>query len=162
MRRALALGVAVVLSACQGPQAEPVAVEALDVAVYRDQVAPYVGPRCGTLDCHGVGGRPLRIYAENGLRLSAELRGEPIADLELELDAESFAGISPGEAVEDQLSLRKPLATAAGGYGHVGGDIWRDTDDPGYLCLEAWLAGSSDAAACAEAAAAVPRGPAPP
>lgn len=155
-------GVALAGVACDGPQAQPVPVEALDVAVYRDQVAAYVGPRCGTLDCHGVGGRPLRIYAENGLRLGDELRGEPITDLELEADADAFAGVSPGEAVGDQLSLRKPLATAAGGYGHVGGDVWLDPTDPGYLCLEAWLAGSSDEGACAEAAAAVPHGPAPP
>ena len=107
---------------------------------YAQFVQPYVGLRCGSLDCHGESGRALRLYAEDGLRLRGDLRGEPIAEDEIDHNIASFAGVSPDSSpAAEHLALTKGLAVAAGGFAHVGGDIWTATDDPGYQCLVAWL-----------------------
>ncbi len=107
---------------------------------YAQFVQPYVGLGCGSLDCHGEGGRALRLYAEDGLRLFDELRGEPISDDEIDRNVASFAGVSPdASSVADHLALTKGLAVAAGGFAHVGGEIWDTTNEPGYQCLLAWL-----------------------
>lgn len=110
-----------------------------DLASFEATVQPMATDSCGTLDCHGVPGRPLRIYAERGLRLSADLRGEPITEGEISLNAEAFLAVSPG-LVDDHLALLKPLAIAAGGMEHVGRDLWDSTDHPDYAALHAWLA----------------------
>ena len=67
MRSLLAL--LVVTGACGGvaAQDEQPLVE-LDVEAYRRDVHPILEARCATLDCHGVDDRPLRLYAETGLR----------------------------------------------------------------------------------------------
>ncbi len=39
---------------------------------------------------------------------------------------------------------------------HEGGDLWPSKEAPEYLCLRAWLNGTQDANACADAAAAAP------
>ena len=54
-----------------------------DQAVYAREVHAVIEARCGTLDCHGDARRPLRIYAETGLRLRDELRGQPLTPEEL-------------------------------------------------------------------------------
>ena len=41
-----------------------------DPVQFKDQgVSKFLERRCGTLDCHGQGGRPLRLYSGRGLRL---------------------------------------------------------------------------------------------
>ena len=112
---------------------------------YAELVQPYVGLRCSSLDCHGDSGRPLRIFAEDGLRLRDDLREQPIAPEEIMRNVESFAGASPDSSSPEQhLALLKGLATDAGGFAHEGGDIWLIPDEPGYQCIRAWLAGSTD------------------
>lgn len=118
-----------------------------DAESYGRLVQPYVGLRCGSLDCHGDSGRPLRIYAEDGLRLRADLREADITEAEISRNVEAFAGVSPDTATtEEHLVLLKGLAVAAGGYAHLGGDVWASTGDPGYRCLFLWLANRADEA----------------
>lgn len=144
------LAVAVALTGCQSAEPTDTLAE-LDVATYQSQVDPYLGARCATLDCHGMAGRPLRIYSELGLRLRAELREQPITAEEQRLNVEAVAGLDPGVAALDHLLLRKPLALAAGGIAHKGTQIWATRDDPGYRCLYGWMAATPDAAACSAA-----------
>jgi len=153
MRRALA--VSVLLLGC-GPQVGSEPVPALDAEVYATHVHPLVRFSCASLDCHGDEGRPLRLYAEDGLRRSAELRGQPLSPEEAAWNVTAFGGIDPAPASPDaHLALLAPLSVESGGTAHVGGDLWPSREDPAYRCLRAWLAGEEDAAACAEASAAV-------
>lgn len=127
------------------------------VATYATEVHPILEGSCAMLDCHGMPGRPLRLYAETGLRARDDLRDTPITGAELEANVMSLLAVDPGAAIGETILLRKPLAARAGGYHHLGEDIWPSRDDPAYRCLAAWLAGTTSdpaaAAACAEARA---------
>ena len=108
----------------------------VDLSGYEEEVHPYTQIACGTLDCHGDPGRPLRIFSEYGLRISSSLRDMPITTEEIEESAFSFAGLGIPE-----LATLKPLSIDAGGYGHEGGPVWNTREDPGYRCVRAWLDG---------------------
>ncbi len=124
----------------------------LDGDGYARDVHPILEARCATLDCHGVDDRPLRLYAETGLRLRDDLRDEPATPDELAADLRAIQAIDPGAEPADSLLIRKPLAGSAGGVFHEGGDLWTSRDDPQLLCVLAWLSADSDPAACAIAA----------
>lgn len=134
----------------------------LDREAYAAYVHPVVEPSCATLDCHGAPGRPLRLYAETGLRASDALRLDdaPISDDEIDANVLSFAAVDLDEPrLEHRLSLTKPLAEPAGGVEHVGGDVWLSTTDPSYRCVAGWLDGRAGEVewetACADAIAEV-------
>ena len=121
------------------------------VEAYARDVHPILEARCATLDCHGDPGRPLRLYAETGLRARDELRGLPITQAELEDDVRALFAVDPGADPSESFVLRKPLT---GTIDHVGGDVWPDAGDAQPTCVAGWLAGRSDmaiAAACAAA-----------
>jgi hypothetical protein len=156
MRR-LSCALAALASACGGVGAgDPQALVELDQDAYARDVHPILEARCATLDCHGVGDRPLRLYAETGLRAADDLRDQPIDPAELAANVRATEALEPGASPDDALFIRKPLAESAGGVAHEGGDVWTGRDDPQLVCALAWLAGSSDepaaAAACAIAA----------
>lgn len=149
---------------CSVDPASPQAIEPGDAALYAAYVQPYLEVRCATLDCHGVAGRPLRLYSELGLRREAGLRDAPIQDdrdptpittQELDDNRLAIAGIVAGTTdPASTLLLMKPLARGAGGMEHVGGAHWETRRDRGYRCLQGYLAGdlSEDVAlACARA-----------
>lgn len=152
MRRAAWL---FLLLGCSGPAPESEPLVIPEAADYEAHVQVVVGYGCGSLDCHGDPGRPLRIYARDGLRLRADLRGEELTSEEAALDAEAFGGVDPGGVPPDHVALLKPLAEEAGGLPHVGEDVWLSTDDAGYRCVLGWLEGATPADVCAEATAAV-------
>lgn len=140
---------------------------ALDADRYALEVQPFVAASCATLDCHGVLGRPLRLYSELGLRLSASLRPvaldedvepEPLTAEELADNVDAFRALHEEVRGEgEQLALSKPLSQSAGGGKHAGGDLFDSKQHPGYLCLQRWLSGlDSDAGSCSEALDAVP------
>lgn len=151
LHRALALSALCGALACVGEQA-PVSLPELDAGRYDSEVQPFVAASCASLDCHGVRGRPLRLYSELGLRRDDALRlravseasePEPLSSAELADNIEAFAALVPALSPGDEwLALSKPLAQAAGGGEHVGGDLFADRDHPGYRCLERWLKGS--------------------
>ena len=144
---------AFLFAACSGPApgAQPIP-RTLDAAAYARDVHPILEGRCATLDCHGSFDRPLRIYAETGLRRSDELRGQPITQAELDDDVAAATAVDGADAVDDSLILLKPLLRMK----HTGGAVWASTDDPQYVCVRGWLAGTSDdpavQSACAIAA----------
>lgn len=129
-----------------------------DPAIYAREVHAVIEARCGTLDCHGDSRRPLRIYAETGLRLRDELRGQPLTAEELGDNLRAIEAVDPGAAAEEHLLVRKPLAVAAGGQKHLGGELWATRTAAAPTCLVAFLSGRDDAAmaeACAAARAEV-------
>lgn len=141
-------------AACSGVGAggsQPVA--ELDPDAYARDVHPILEARCATLDCHGVGDRPLRLYAETGLRARDALRDLPIEADELDANVRAVQALEPGVSPAESLFVRKPLAASAGGVAHEGGDLWTSRADPQLVCVLAWLDGASGEPATAEACA---------
>jgi hypothetical protein len=118
-------------------------------------VSTLLEQRCGTLDCHGSEGRPLRIYGQYGLRyvgpdddpdvLYAGNLSAPTTDLEVQRNYFSVCGIEPekmsmvteGEAEPETLTMvRKPRLAEK----HKGGRIW-DKGKVEDRCLVGWIAG---------------------
>ena len=148
-----ALALIVALAGCGQDDQGVEPLEPCDVDAYARDVHPIFEARCATLDCHGVAGRPLRLYAETGLRVRADLRDLPITEEELIANVRAAEAIDPRVAPERQMILRKPLAEAAGGVEHEGGELWLERDEPQAVCVLAWLEGRSEdddaRAACA-------------
>ncbi|MBL9024696.1 MAG: hypothetical protein JNL21_21045 [Myxococcales bacterium] len=123
--------------------------------------------RCGTLDCHGDGARPLRIYGQYGLRLKPEDSDDDTlfsgnleratTEIERESNYRSVCGLEPelthqvvnGELAVERLTLvRKPRLSEK----HKGGRIWNEGKPPD-RCLVTWLEskyepGTMDTADC--------------
>jgi hypothetical protein len=147
--RRLALVVASGLCACQDTSGTtPLPTD--DVASYATYVQPILEARCATLDCHGEVDRPLRLYAETGLRARDALRDRALDPEELAANVRALAAVDPGATPEASLVISKPLL---GGEAHEGGDLWLAADEPQVVCVRSWLAGSIDVGACTSAAA---------
>jgi hypothetical protein len=149
MRPSLAVAIAA-LAACSPGAGDPPELAALDPVAYARDVHPIFEARCATLDCHGQIDRPLRLYAQTGLRARDDLRDQPIEDSELTANQAAVAALDPGERPADSLVARKPLDDDAGGVAHEGGALWR-AGDAQHLCLLAWLEGRSDEPAAIDA-----------
>jgi hypothetical protein len=126
--------------------------------------------RCGSLDCHGQIGRPLRIYSPNGLRFEdgpngtraggaatpAEKKENYLAVVGLEPELLSVVAVIANEGGEfnDLLLFKKPLDIKGGGVRHKGGPVLR-FGDAGWNCLTGWAAGPKtfNSQACQDAAA---------
>lgn len=151
-RYAVALPWVLALACAFEPQGTTPVAE-LDAPFFEASVQPVLAASCASLDCHGVDGRPLRLYSEDGLRREDALRGAPLSVEELAWNVDVFEALDPAATdVDANVALTKPLAVAAGGLEHVGGDVWASREDPGYRCLRTWLAGDLDAGECADAA----------
>lgn len=159
--------VVLLIAACSVEPGTPQTIAAGDATLYATHVQPYVEARCATLDCHGDGGRALRLYSELGLRRDRTLRILPVSegrdptqitDAELDDNRLAFAAIAlASSTAPTHLALLKPLALSEGGIKHEGRVHWQTTEDPGYRCLRGYLvADLADdiPAACAEALAA--------
>jgi len=142
VRRVLVAATLPLLIACAPSEQREQDLPDGDVAAYARLVHPVLEPSCATLDCHGDLDRPLRLFAETGLRASDELRDLPITADELDANVRALLAVDPGPATAGQsLVLLEPLAVDAGGVQHVGGDIFASTTDASYRCLHAFLAG---------------------
>lgn len=125
------------LAACNGP-AEPQAPGGgreldLDEAYFTRFVEPVFTARgCAQTDgCHGGQGAGM-------LLLSGGLHGH--AD---------FVAVLPHTRPwnpDTSPLLQKPLAVAAGGVVHGGGDVFADSLDADYRTLRAWIAGAKEPA----------------
>jgi hypothetical protein len=132
------------------------------------KVSLFMEHRCGSLDCHGQFGRPLRIYSEWGLRLKANDDGSrntaaTTAD-EQKANYQAVIGLQPEELSACFTSkganfstlqlLKKPLNISGNGIRHKGGQILRATlSDHGWQCLYGWASGTSYPDECAQASA---------
>lgn len=145
---------ALAVAACSGAEAAPQAVSPPREGWPR--VSEMLGARCGSLDCHGQSGRPLRLFHDDGLRLAdgdvpgdgATTTDEHAANLRavIGLEPELFARVvAEGGAAPERLTLvRKSLGLES----HKGGAPFA-IGAPGDVCLRSWLAAKTDEAACA-------------
>jgi hypothetical protein len=134
-------------------------VSATDV---RSGVSSFLEQRCGTLDCHGQVGRPLRIYSGRGLRLQLDDGGINIpgqggttapekyanyqAAISIEPEIMTQVQADQGQNPERLLLVRKPRLMER----HKGGQIVVPGDS-GDTCLISWLQGNPNYDACDKA-----------
>lgn len=132
---------ALVLASCAGPgpEYEPLAMGPLD-SFTRD-VEPVLESRCAQGSCHGRPERTLGFYAPGQYREDPARTyvAEPLSEGEVRVNAVSLALLAAGRPPDQCEALTKPLAIAAGGEWHGGGDVFADTSDPGYRTMLAWL-----------------------
>jgi hypothetical protein len=124
-------------------------------------VGDYLDHRCGTLDCHGMSTRNLRIWGCEGMRLdptdipycTRALGGKATTPDEYEATYRSLVGLEPtvmstvvsggGEHPELLTFVRK----ARGIEAHKGGVLVMP-GDPQDVCITSWLAGHTNVSAC--------------
>lgn len=148
--RSLALATLLLAAgACEGPGlgGAPLAVGPLDV--FAREVEPVLETRCAQGGCHGRADRPFSLYAPGQLRADARRLhlAEPLSVGEVATNARRVAALAVPGAPDDSPALRKPLALAAGGAYHGGGDVFVDRTDPGYRALRSWLLSCEEAEA---------------
>ncbi len=136
-----------------------------DPAQFQAGVSLFLERRCGTLDCHGQPGRPLRIYGARGLRKQNDAGLTPISGdtsvdeiaanyrsvIGLEPEAMSRVVAADGQLPERLLIIRKPIDIGEGGERHKGGPVISRGSD-GYLCLASWLSNQTRVDKCTSAA----------
>ena len=125
-------------------------------------VNDFLSKRCGTLDCHGQVGRPLRLYSQDGLRILDDAANLPggagLTETEITANYQSVIGLQPelmSQVVADPtnnppqslLLVAKPRNLQA----HKGGQVVTAGDD-GDQCVVTWILGTANAAQCASAA----------
>ncbi len=154
-------GVGLVLSllvvGCVGSDADKTVVASCPDGAAFAMVSPVLEASCGSLDCHGAPGRPLRVYGQNGWRLlEGDISGgAPTRPEEREATLRSLCGLEPAlirevvegrEGAEQLLVVKKPRAEER----HKGGQVF-EVGEAGDLCLVSWLSGEVDESACAMA-----------
>jgi hypothetical protein len=134
-------------SACKSGETKPVEVKR-DFKLFQREVYPVLLRDCGFPACHGAKERFFRVWGPGRSRLPTD-KGLPEAfDLptgdELSATYALAQSMIDGEHPSKSLLLRKPLAVAAGGAGHLGvdgygRDIYRTQEDAGFLALARWV-----------------------
>jgi hypothetical protein len=110
-------------------------------------IEPALELRCAQGGCHGRADRPFTLYAPGAYRMdpSRTNLAEPLTDAEVATNALRVAALASSGDPEGSIVLRKPLAIAAGGLHHGGGDVFLDRTDRDYLALREWLASCAPA-----------------
>jgi hypothetical protein len=155
---ALVALVALAALACSSPPDDArTVVTAPDRASF-DPVHTYLGRRCGSLDCHGVRYRNLRVWGRDGMRLApgdvpggsvtttAEIDASYQSVVLLEPELMSEVVIDHGAHPERLTLIRKARGTER----HAGGAVVVPGDDQD-RCITSWIEGATDTAACARA-----------
>lgn len=142
------LFVVLLLAGCAEEADKPIAARRA-FAPFVNDVYEVVLRDCGFPACHGAPERFFRVYGPGRTRLMnddgtlPEPFDKPTAD-EQELTFQLALSMINENALKDSLLLRKPLAIEAGGYGHLGvdpygRDVYRTTQDIGYVSLARWV-----------------------
>lgn len=139
----LVLRAAIVLtvSGCVGPPLEGTPIAIGSLARFEADVEPHLEARCAQGGCHGRPERPFALYAPGQWRRDPARThlDEPLDALELERNARALAALGVGCEPDDSPALTKPLAIAAGGVWHGGGDVLLDPSDRAYVAIREWL-----------------------
>lgn len=137
----LALALAGSAAACEGPSpgGRRLVVGPLDE--FERSVEPVLAARCAQGGCHGRPDRPLSFFSPGVHRADASRThlDERLTRAEIEANAASLAALAQAAPAEASLALRKPLAAAAGGVYHGGGDVFVDDNDADYRAMLRWL-----------------------
>jgi hypothetical protein len=137
-RASLAL---LLFAACEGPAPGREPLPMADLARFEAEVQPHLALRCASGGCHGRPERPLSLFAPGAHRLDRERLhlDEPLSRAELEENARRTSAFALVPHARGSLMVQKPLAQAAGGLWHGGGDVFLDESDPSCRALVSWL-----------------------
>jgi hypothetical protein len=146
------------MSGCRGDLGDEAGQLALDEPYFRCRVQPVLTKSCAAFACHGSSERFFTVFARGRLRLGGDEseRAAFLRDSERAFNFASAAAMVDVEVPERSLLLLKPLEPSAGGYYHVGADlfggadVFASADDPDYRVLREWVLGATDDAACLE------------
>jgi hypothetical protein len=159
MKRTLALcGLLVSSGAACSSDTDGFVLANTDISIFQREVYPVLLRDCGFPTCHGSAERQFRVWGPGRVRLDPN---DPLFDSkmgsggdmqqaqepsqgELNLTFASANGFVDAREPQRSLILRKPLATAAGGSGHLGVDrfgrnVYSSMDSDGYLALSSWV-----------------------
>lgn len=165
MRGSIVLAVGAALVACvTAPEDARVTPKQPDRQTF-PPVADLLARRCGSLDCHGMRARNLRIFSATGLRLAATDRptSHPNSTTTAEYDEDFFSvvGLEPeilGDVVSEGGARpeRLTLVRKARNTEHHKGEKLLNEGDDADRCITSWLAGKTDTATCTKATATFP------
>ena len=118
----------------------------ISTSVFEEEVYPVLIRDCAFSTCHGAQERFFRVWGPGRSRLDP-LRATaftPATSEEIQSSLQRTMSMVDAQEPSRSLLLRKPLATAAGGAGHLGADrfgrnVYRSVDDEGYLVLSRWV-----------------------
>lgn len=124
------------LLACLAPPA-PFAVPEADLDRFEAEIQPILGATCASGSCHGAPGRPMPIFAPGRHRADPARTwlDEPLTEAELAQNLRY--AVLAADPLDPRLAHR-PLAEAAGGSWHGGGDQYEDRSEPDWQALDAW------------------------
>lgn len=138
------IGLAISMScACSDVEPKP-AFARREFKQFQRDVYPVLLRDCGFAACHGAPERFFRVWGPGRSRLATSTGVPEPFDLPTgdELSTSYSLALSMIDDAHPERSplMRKPLAVAAGGAGHLGvdsygRDVYRTTEDSGYLAL---------------------------
>ncbi len=118
---------------------------------FQHEVYPVLLRDCAFQACHGAPARFFRVWGPGRARLPTPMGlpdefDQPTVDEISATESLALSMIDDGDPGRSLL-LRKPLAVAAGGSGHLGvdkhgRDIYRTAQDSGYLTIARWVYGT--------------------
>jgi hypothetical protein len=162
LRMMVALAGTFVLVACVSESSDGRFVETVPDRTSFPVVSDLLDHRCGTLDCHGVTYRNLRIYGREGLRLATDARPSSVLGTttvpEYDATFQSLVALEPEimtAVVKDSGAHPERLTfvrKARGTEDHKGLMVWNE-GSPEDICVTSWLAGKVDTATCLAAIA---------
>jgi hypothetical protein len=125
---------------------DPGQIATLDEPYFRCAVEPILLRDCAYNGCHGQASAPLRLYSIGKLRLGASAtlaeRTAPLTAEERHLNFLGAQAFDFGDVDSaDNLLVRKPLPSSAGGFEHLGGAVWTGAEDPRVRTIRNWLDG---------------------
>lgn len=132
----------------------PLELPLLNVESFRCEVHPILLRTCAFGACHSDPDRRFRLFAPHRLRLAGEIG--LLSETEIEANFNATLGFLQSGS-SDAWLLLKPLDSSAGGYFHVGkemfggGDVFLSTSDPDYRTIASWVDGTlQDSTACSK------------
>ena len=139
--------VLVFLAAAAGCAPEPGwQAASISATVFEAEVYPILLRDCAFSACHGAEERFFRLWGPGRARLDpfATTAFSEATPEEIGNSFQRAMSMIDAKEPSRSLLLRKPLATAAGGAGHLGADkfgrnVYRSVDDEGYLLLSRWV-----------------------
>jgi hypothetical protein len=148
--RTLALAALLIASvaSCADPASGRADVPLRNTSDFENQVWPVLRRDCGFHACHGSPDRFFRVYGIGRARLFPEDDPFDVMNSHIALERDYTLQFALSMIDHDDpsrsLLLRKPLAVAAGGSGHLGVDkfgrnVYRTTESEGYTVLARWV-----------------------
>jgi hypothetical protein len=151
----VSIGLLAWLSCACGSTADKAAFARREFQPFQRQVYPVLLRDCGFPACHGAPQRFFRVWGPGRVRLPGTMGTPGAFDLPTvdEISATYSLALSMIDVEQPGRSalLRKPLAIAAGGAGHLGTDkhgrdVYRTVQDGGYRALAQWVLSAPPAA----------------